>query len=348
MRTALTAAGVALGVALIVALLSLTTGARRTATELIHVGRADFGLFQAGASDLTLSRLPASLAGELQHVHGVAETGRIFLLVTDEGLVFGLDPHEFPARRLVIVHGARPTGDEALLGDQAARRLHLGPGSALKLGRRTFRVAGVYHTGDAFEDTGVVLPLRVVQRLAGRPLDVTTIAVTADLGTHPKELAAELQRRFPGTTAVTEPGQAVRIDTSSRVIVDSGWIISLLALIVGGIAVANTMAMAVFERVREIGILRAVGWRTTRIAALIASEAIGICALGLGAGLLLGYAAAEAFAAGSESGSLLRPEFTPGVFAWGLAFALGVAGLGAAYPSWRAVRLTPIEALRRE
>src|SRR5262245_17327737 len=247
-RTALTAAGVALGVALIVALLSLTTGAKRTATELIHVGRADFGLFQAGASDLTLSRLPASLAAEVDRVHGVAETGRIFLLVTDEGLLFGLDPHEFPAQRLVIVRGTRPTGDEALLGDHAAGRLHLGPGERLRLGKREFRVAGVYHTGDAFQDDGIVLPLPVVQRIAGRPLDVSTIAVTADLGTHPKQLADELEQRFPGTTAVTEPGQAVRIDTSSRVIVDSGWIISLLALIGGGIAGANTIAMSVFER----------------------------------------------------------------------------------------------------
>jgi putative ABC transport system permease protein len=262
--------------------------------------------------------------------------------------VFGLDPNEFPAQRLVIVHGARATGDEALLGDHAAKRLHLGPGSTLRLGRHAFRVAGIYHTGDAFQDDGIVLPLPVVQRLAGRPGDVSTIAVNADLGTPPKALARELERRFVGTTAVTEPGQAVRIDTSSRVIIDSGWIISLLALIVGGIAVANTMAMSVFERVREIGILRAVGWRSGRVAALIASEALGICALGLGAGLLLGYAAAEEFAAYSESGSLLRPTFTPGVFAWGLAFAVGVALVGALYPSWRAVRLTPIEALRRE
>jgi putative ABC transport system permease protein len=344
----MTAAGVALGVGLIVALLALTTGAKRTATELIHVGRADFGIFQAGASDLTLSRLPDSLAAEVDRVHGVSRTGRIFLLVTNPGLVFGLDPHEFPAQRLVIVHGVRATGNQALLGDHAAGRLHMGSGSTLRIGKHAFPVAGVYHTGDAFEDDGIVLPLRTVQRLAGRPADVSTIAVAVDLGAHPKQVAAELEQRFPGTTAVTEPGQAVRIDTSSRVIVDSGWIISLLALIVGGIAVANTMAMSVFERVREIGILRAVGWRTHRIAGLIVSEALGICAFGLAGGLLLGYAAAEAFAAGSQSGSLLRPDFTAGVFAWGLAFALGVGLIGALYPSWRAIRLTPIEALRRE
>src|SRR5207247_10201241 len=102
------------------------------------------------------------------------------------------------------------------------------------------------------------------------------------------------------TTAVSEPGQAVRIDTSSRVIVSTGWIISLLALIVGGIAVTNTMAMSVFERIREIGILRAVGWRTARIAALIVCEALAIRLLALAVGLALGYAAAELFTAGDN------------------------------------------------
>ena len=344
-RTLLTGAGVALGVGLIVALLSIAAGTRRTASDLIHLGRADFGLFQSGVSDATRSLLPVPLEREVAQDRGVARTARIFLLVTTvqgkpSSLVFGLAPGEFPAQRLTLVDGDR---SGALVGDRFGAR----PGETLRIGARAFRVSGVFHSGDRFEDQAVVLPLPAVQALAKRPGEVTTIAVTVKLGYRPQEVASRLERRY-GITAIVEPGQAVKVDTSSRLIIDVGWVISALALIVGGIGVTNTMAMSVFERVREIGILRAVGWPGRRIAGLIVSEALGIAAVALALGLALGVLAARLFTARTGLSSLVSPDFTAGVFLWGLAFALGVCLLGAVYPAWRALRLSPIEALRRE
>lgn len=352
-RTALTSAGVAIGVGLIVALLSIAAGVRQTASDLIHIGRADFGLFQRDVTDLTRSLLPQSLEQQVRSKPGVAQTANIYLWVGKvEGrssfLVFGFDPSEFPYRRLVIVKGTHGTRGDALLGDQAASSLNLGPGDILTVRKRRFRIAGIYHSGDRFEDGGAVLPLTTVQRLAGHPRDVTTIGVVVSLAANVKQVANKLERDFPGVAAVTEPGQAVKVDTSSRLIISTGWIFSLLALIVGGIGVTNTMAMSVLERVREIGILRAVGWRTRRIAAMIVSEALAIGLLALGLGLLLGYVGAELFTSRGSLSSLVQPDFTAGVFAWGLAFSLGVGLIGAIYPAWRAARLTPIEALRRE
>src|SRR5581483_10672523 len=118
-------------------------------------------------------------------------------------------PGEFTERRLVVVSGRRPTGVEALVGDGAARIYHLRAGGVVHVGRRTFPVAGVYHSGNRFVDRGVVLPLPTVQALAQRPHEVTTLGVIVKLGATPKAVASRLERRFPGVTAVIEPGQAV-------------------------------------------------------------------------------------------------------------------------------------------
>ena len=352
-RTTLTAAGVAIGVGLIVALLSIAAGVRKTAADLIHIGRADFGVFQESASDLTRSLLPEALDEKIAAVEGVDDVAGIFLRVGEvEGrtstLVFGYDPEQFPARRLVVVAGRRPQGEEALLGDTRARTLGLESGDSVDVEGRKLRVAGLYHSGNRFVDSGVVLPLATVQRLASRPGEVTTFGVTVTLGRRPADVAKLVERRIPGAVAVTEPGAVVKVDTSSRLIIDAGWIFSLLALIVGGIGVMNTMAMSVIERIQEIGIMRAVGWRKRRIALLILSEATGIGLIALALGLSLGYLAAELFTSRGSISTLAEPDFTAGVFAWGLAFALGVALIGALYPAWRAVNLRPIEALRRE
>jgi putative ABC transport system permease protein len=352
-RTALTAAGVAIGVGLIVALLAIAAGVRKTAGDLIHIGRADFGVFQESASDLTRSLLPESLQQKITDMPGVDAAARVFLRVSEvQGeksfLVFGYDPEEFPSRRLVIVAGRRARGQEVLLGNAAARSLGLAPGDTIEIEGRVFPVAGLFHSGNRFVDGGAVLPLTTVQRIAGRPGEVTTFGVTVQLGRRPDEVAKLVEQRIPGAVAVTEPGEVVKVDTSSRLIIDAGWIFSLLALIVGGIGVMNTMAMSVIERIQEIGIMRAVGWHKRRIALLILSEAVGIGLLALGIGLALGYMAAELFTQRGNLSQLVEPDFTAGVFAWGLAFALGVAVIGALYPAWRAVRLTPIEALRRD
>jgi putative ABC transport system permease protein len=340
-RTGLTAIGVALGVALIVALLAITSGVHRTAQDLIHIGRSDFGLFQGEASDISRSLLPESIAASVAREPGVADVAKVKLLVDRGKLVFGLDENEFAYKRLVLLRGRR--GD-ALAGDHSGKDV----GDPVRVGRRTFTVAGVYHSGDHFEDLGFVLPLRTVESLAHRPGEITTVGVVVHLGSNASAVARRIEKHHPGTVAVTEPGQAIKVDTSSRLIVSTGWIVSILALIVGGIGVTNTMAMSVFERIREIGTLRAVGWRTERIAAMIVCEALVICLFALGIGCALGVLAAEAFVAHSALSDLISPAFTAGTFAWGLAFALGVGMLGAAYPTWRAIRLEPVRALRHE
>ena len=161
MRTSITAAGIAFGVAAVVALLALSAGLNQTAAQLVHLGRADLGLFQREAADPTSSVLPLSLLGRVKAQPEVSEATPIQLVVSDVphapgAIVFGVDPNGFVARLLVLTAGRAISPGRVDVGDQLAHQLHLEVGATLRLGGRTFAVAGVFHSSITEEDAGVI------------------------------------------------------------------------------------------------------------------------------------------------------------------------------------------------
>ncbi len=271
-RTLLTASGIAVGVATIVALLALTSGLERRAGELVHLGRADLGVFQRNAADLTTSVLPLDLVQRLRRRPEVADATPIQLLVESiagepSAVVFGARPDGFLTERLVITRG-RALGDDrsVLLGDGLARRLTLDPGATLNVAGRDLRVVGVYHAGISFEDQGAVVTLPLAQRLAGRrPDEVSTIAVALRPQVKADVAEAALRRALPSLQVIASPEEAARVGANSVLIANAVPILVALALIVGGLGVANTMVMAVLERSRETALLAAVGWSPRQI-----------------------------------------------------------------------------------
>lgn len=350
-RTVLTAAGVAMGVATIVALLSLTSGIERSASGLIHLGGSELGLFQGGVGDLTASTLPTSLVARVRDQPGVRDAAPVAVATGElpserSFLVFGVEPGGLVARRVVFLSGRLMRGaDEAVLGDAAARQLGLGVGDLLPLTARPVRIVGIYHAGVPFEDQGAALRLDAVQALLRRPGDATTIAVSLDPGARADAVGRRLERAFRGTVAISQPGQVARVDTNTLLIRKAALVFVALALIIGGVAVANTMLMAAFERRRDFALLVAVGWPRRLVAGLVVGEGVLLslagAVLGIAAGVLGGEVIVRAFAAAS----LVSPHVT----AWTLARALLVAGatgaLGSLYPAWWVTRLRPAETL---
>jgi putative ABC transport system permease protein len=124
--------------------------------------------------------------------------------------------------------------------------------------------------------------------------------------------------------------------------------ISFLAILIGGVGVLNTMLMSVFERTREIGVLRALGWRRRSILSLIMKEALLIGLLGgiagIGTALLMIFLLQQV----PMVGSFLTPIWDWEVFVRAIFIALMLGLLGGLYPAYRATRLQPVEALRYE
>jgi putative ABC transport system permease protein len=350
-RTALTASGIAVGVAAIVALLAVSSGIERSAAGLINLGHAEIGMFQAGVGDLTASKLPSALVARADKQKGVAQAAGIAVATgqlpqAGSFLVFGLEPRSFIMDRLVFLEG-RPlrSAREAVLGEAAARQLGLGAGDTLAIAGGTFRIAGVYHAGVPFEDQGAALPLAAVQKMRGLGGDLTLIAISIARGARAADVGARLEHAFPGTVAISQPGQVARLDTNSLLIRKGGLVFGVLAMIIGGIAVANTMLMAVFERQREFALLLAVGWPRRLVGSLVLREGLLLSLGGALAGLALGVLAADLIVHAVAAATLIAPHVTVWTLARALLIAAATGALGSLYPAWRVSRLRPVEAL---
>ncbi len=350
-RTAFTAAGIAVGVATIVALLSFTQGLSNTAAELTHLGGSDLGVFQANVSDPTTSLLPASLVARLQRKPYVQDATPLLLMVEavrpqPGAVVFGAQPSGFFARRLVIVDGRRELGaGDILLGDRLAAHMHLAPGGTLTVHGRPFRVAGIYHTGIFFEDSGAVMALASARRLTGRPAEETNIVVNLSAATSAAEATKSIEREFPGTQVISTPQQALRAGANSTLISKAILVIVVIALIVGAIGVTITMALSFIERQSELGLLSTVGWSSGRIAALILGEGIAVSLLGAAFGLLLGVVGGDLLVRVLGVGSYVTPSFTAWALGRGLLVGVAIGVLGGIYPAWRVTRMKPLKAL---
>jgi putative ABC transport system permease protein len=343
-RTALTAAGIAVGVAAVLALLALSAGLNRTAAELVHLGNSDLGLFQADAGDPTSSVLPLSLLRRVQAEPFVSQATPLQLVTgavkaDPSSIVIGVDPRGFAARQLVYTAGHGPSPGHVVVGDGLAGQLHLHPGSTIRLGNRTFPVSGIYHTGLTYEDLGVITLLSDAQALAGRsPSEVTTIGVRLTPTTSLASAKRKLARELPGVSAISDPGEAVRSGANSELISKAVVLIVALALIIGVLAVANTMLAAVLERRRELALLSTIGWSAPQLGGLVLGEALAVSALGTVLGLALGLLAADLLPRALGLGAFISSDVT--AWALGRAALVGmiIGVVGAAYPVWRVAR----------
>ncbi len=359
-RTLLTAAGIAVGVATIVALLSFTQGLSESAAGFVHLGGSELGVFQAGASEPATSLLPESTVSRLRALPQVADATPLLLIVEGverepAAVVFGAEPGGFFSRQLVIVAGRRPGKPESarhahparpvLIGDRLAAQLKLAPGGLLTVKGRDYTVVGVYHSGILFEDAGAVLDLAEAQALTQRPGEATDVIIRLTPGTRATAAARQIERALPGTQTITDAQQAVRAGANGTLIAKAILVIVAIAIIVGGIGVANTMAMAIAERRAELGLLSTVGWSPARVAVLILGEGVAVSVLGAAGGLLLGVIGGDLLVRALGVSSYVSPSVTAWGLGRGLLVGVAIGVLGGIYPAWRVTRMTPLKAL---
>ncbi|MEQ4300931.1 ABC transporter permease [Plantactinospora sp. B6F1] len=376
LRSMLTMLGVVIGVAAVVVLVAIGTGAKREVEQQVEglgsnllvvvPGRLDFGAAPA-VSRLSLADVEAvnRVVGDPRRVavtvtsgetvragnrsafttvQGVLETTpEVFVRKLDRGSY--LTSSDVDTSRRVAVLGA--TVASTLFGEREP------VGQQVAIAGVRFRVVGVFAPlGQSLgvdRDDEVHIPVTAAHRLYGTQR-IDGIAIKApdraeidDLGAR---VVAELTRRHPDTefSAVTQEQILGVLGDILGVLTGVLAAIAGISLLVGGVGVSNIMLVSVRERTREIGLRKAVGARPRDIGIQFLLEAVLLTALGGVLGMGLGVGAALLVAA-------LSPV-PAAVTWWSLALSFGVsAAVGIIFgvvPAQRAGRLDPVVALRAE
>jgi putative ABC transport system permease protein len=248
----------------------------------------------------------------------------------------------------------------AVVGSDIARKRGLRVGDTIELRGRTFTVVGVREPTLTAPDTTISVPFTIAQQLLHGDLppivrdQVAASALVSEFMVYPapgadvEALAREIEAKVDHAKAMTgaEFDQTVGASLAIFNAIVIG--IGLISLIVGGLSIVNTMAMAVAERTREIGIRRAIGAGRLRIVREVVVEAGMIGLIGGLCGLALGAVVVTvANELGRPSGTIMF-DLTLGTSAFAVGFAMILGMAAGLVPAWTAARLDPVEALRHE
>jgi putative ABC transport system permease protein len=370
LRAALSALGIAIGVAAIVAVLGLSSSSQagllaeidRLGTNLLTVTN---GQTLLGDTAKLPTRAPAMIA-RIGPVTGVEETGSVNANVYRSPFIPSVNSNaitvEASSLGLPATVGTRVAQGRYLnaatarlpvvvLGADAAARLGIGrvhPGERVWLGGRWFYVVGILEPAVLAPeiDASVLIGFAAAKRYLGFDGYPTTIYVrsqTSQVAAVQSVLAYTANPEAPNEVNVSQPSSALTARAAAQSALNSLFLgLGAVSLLVGAVGVGNIMLIGVLERRSEIGLRRSLGATRGQIRTQFLSEAIMLALLGGVTGVLAGAAATAVYAA-VKGWTVVIPTL-----AWGggLGAAIAIGAIAGLLPALRAARLSPTEALR--
>jgi putative ABC transport system permease protein len=352
----------------VVALVGFSRGFEKSAAEVYAGHDVDLVVVRAGVTERLTSSLNETIRDRLVELPGVknANPSLTDMVSFGEGSLVGIPVHGWPPDSAAF-ESLRVTSGRALdktdqkavmLGQSLATSLKKDVGATVEIEMQPFKIVGVYQGANVLENITATVPLADLQKLMDRPGQVTEFQIVLEPWLRSDPRAIEKLRReiadLRGDNgarlglAAVPTQQYITSSTEIRLATAMARVTTGLALLIGSIGMLNTMIMSVLERTKEIGVLRAIGWRKSRVVRMVLGESLVICAAGATLGVLAGWLMIGALGRLRLLQGLVRPELSAEVVLAGCLLALVVGLVGGSYPAWRGARMDPAEALHYE
>ncbi|HEX4641055.1 MAG TPA: ABC transporter permease [Chthoniobacterales bacterium] len=356
-RSLLTLAGISIGIAAVVSLSGIASGFEKSWANVYKARGTDLVVTKSIARSTMPGPFPLSLKTELEKMPHVREVGGLLsdvFSVEDSPtvLVIGWEPKTALWKHVTLTEGRWPddsSADAVAIGTLGAEMLGKKIGDKIQIESREFTVCGIFRSAALAESGAIVMPLAAMQSLTEKEGMVNFFDIWLQPRTTPAETEAlrdSIKAKFKDLTAF-DPGAVSESNLAMQIAKAMTWSVSSIALVIGAIGVMNTILMSVFERMHEIGILLAIGWRRWRIVEMILAESLFLGFVGGIIGCGLGVATARLLERSPWVQGKLEAALDLRLFAVGLLIALALGGLGGLYPAWIGSRMSPARALRQ-
>ncbi len=360
-RSVLTVVGIGVGVGAVVSLVTIAQGFVAMWEEGSAQRGIDLIVVQSSeAASTFFSSIDQSLQPELQGIPGIKSARGVLLdIVTIDDRpfvpVYGMEMNAFDDAFLqanyTLIEGRMIElgKDEILMGKVLAQNLNLKAGDDVDIEADILKIVGIFESGTFYQDGIVIVELTRLQELMTRENQVNAFEVQLEdrTATAIASMKEKIPATIPSITAM-DGREAGEQDFGIRLARAMSWGVSFIALLVGVIGTMNTMFMSVFERTREIGILRALGWRSSRVLKMILGESLVLSFLGGIFGCIFGVLAVKAVTLVPDIQAFIYGKYRVEIFLEGMAIALSLGMVGGFYPAYRASKLSPLEAIRYE
>lgn len=345
-RTILTAAGIALGVALIVLTVGVINGflnrlgQRNSAVTAEILMRAQGMAFGLGFEATTMPTLPTRISDELRAMGDVKVAVPVVQFLNATDIVDGIEYEDFARVSEACVVAGRPiaSGDEVMIDEVVQRIKKLKLDDEVQIFGRPFRVVGVYAPESL---SRFKIPLATMQRSLNRPQLCSLVLIQLSEPKNLETVAARISAQFPETRLVYTRDLPVLFAEGTPPLETFRSVVVGLAIFISTLVMLLTMHTTVAERTRQIGILKSLGASKSWIAGIIEKEALLVSLIGG----LLGFLVSVAGKWLIEEVSPLTVAFSTRWFLFALATGIASGALGAVYPALRAANQDAATAL---